>query len=177
MDVDRARSHREGPSRGGETSVPEAGVPGPTTEWLSQKIVDGTMTAVVFADREGIIRLWNSGAESMFGFSADEALGKNLDIIIPEKHRKAHWSGYHRVMETGQTRFAKDTLKVPAVRKDGSRMSLEFTITMVRDGRGNLLGVAAIFSDVTERWAKEKAMRAKLAELEAQVAKLPTTSP
>ena len=151
--------------------VPETGASGPTTEWLSQKIVQGTMTAVVFADREGTIRLWNAGAESMFGFSAEEAIGQNLDLIIPEKHRKAHWTGYQRAMETGQTRFAKDTLKVPAVRKDGSRMSLEFTITMVRDDGGKLLGVAALLSDVTERWNKEKALRSKVAELESQVAK------
>ena len=177
MGVDPVHSRSEGPVRKGGMTVPEARASGPTTEWLSRKIVEGTMTAVVFADREGTIRFWNAGAESMFGFSADEAMGKNLDIIIPEKHRKAHWSGYHRVMETGQTRFAKDTLKVPAVRKDGSRMSLEFTVTMVRDDSGKLLGVAAILTDVTERWNKEKALRTKLAELEAQVAKLPATSP
>lgn len=156
--------------------MPEAGAPGPTSEWLSQKILEGTMTAVVFADRDGTIRLWNAGAAAMFGYSAEEATGKNLDIIIPEKHRKAHWTGYQRVMETGATRFAKDTLKVPAVRKDGSRMSLEFTITMVRDDGGKLLGVAAILSDVTERWNKEKALRTKLSELEAQVAKSSRTS-
>ena len=177
MGVDQIPSQSEGPVRKGETTVADRGASGPTTEWLSRMIVEGTMTAVVFADREGIVRLWNAGAESMFGFSADEAIGKSLAIIIPEKHRKAHWSGYHRVMETGQTRFAKDTLKVPAVRKDGSRMSLEFSVSMVRDDRGKLLGVAAILSDVTERWNKEKALRTKLAELEAQVAKLPATSP
>ena len=170
-------NHREGPVRKGEATVPEAGPSGPTTEWLSQKIVEGTMTAVVFADREGVIRLWNAGAESMFGFSADEAIGKSLDLVIPEKHRKAHWSGYHRVMETGQTRYAKDTLKVPAVRKDGSRMSLEFTVTMVRGDDGKLLGVGAVLTDVTERWNNERALRAKLAQLETQVAKRPETPP
>ena len=143
-----------------------------SAEWLSHQIVAGTMTAVVFADREGIIRLWNAGAETMFGFSPAEALGKNLDIIIPEKHRKAHWAGYQRVMETGVTRYANDTLKVPAQKRDGSRMSLEFTVSLIRDRAGTILGIAALLSDVTERWNKEKALRAKILELEAQVAKL-----
>ncbi len=147
------------------------GAPGTdfSRDWLYRKIVEDTQTAIVFADREGVVKFWNTGAESLFGYGKDEALGKSLDLIVPEKHRKAHWAGYHRVMETGHTAFAKETLKVPALRKDGSRISLEFTITIVRDEDGRTLGVAAVFNDVTERWQKEKALRERVTELEAKL--------
>lgn len=137
--------------------------------WLCRQIVEQSMDAIVVADRAGIIRFWNKGAEAMFGWTAQEATGRTLDIIIPERHRARHWDGYRRVMESGVTRYAREVLAVPALRKDGSRISLEFTMVLVKDEAGSMLGVAALMRDVTVRWERERAVRERLKALEAQV--------
>jgi PAS domain S-box-containing protein len=135
---------------------------------LQSQIVDATQEAVIFAGRDGRIELWNGGAERVFGWTAAEAVGKSLDLIIPEKLRGRHWDGWNRVMETGVTRYASDLLAVPAVRKDGARISLEFTVALIRDDAGEIAGVAAVLRDVTERWQRDKELRARLAELEGK---------
>ncbi len=134
---------------------------------LCQRIVEGSPDAIIFADREGTIRLWNAGAEAMFGYRPDEVLGQSLDLIIPEKQRGRHWEGYHSVMATGVTRYGRELLKVPGIRKDGSRLSLEFSIQLLRDAAGQPMGAAAILRDVTERWQQERVMRERLSALEA----------
>jgi PAS domain S-box-containing protein len=105
----------------------------------------------------------------MFGYRAEEALGQTLDLIIPEQLRGRHWEGYRRVMATGVTRYGRELLSVPAIRKDGTRLSLEFSILLLRSQTGGVAGVAAILRDVTERWQREKALRERLAALEAGV--------
>src|SRR5512134_3024021 len=134
---------------------------------LCREIVDGIPDAVVFADREGIIRLWNAGAERLFGYAAGEAVGKSLDIIIPEPIRKRHWDGYFRVIETGVTRYGTELLAVPGIRKDGTRVSLEFSVALLRDGAA-VTGAVAVLRDVTARWLKDKEMRERLQALEAK---------
>ena len=141
-----------------------------TREKLAVRIVEGAADAVLFTDREGVIRLWNAGAERIFGWSADEAIGKSMDLIIPERLRARHWQNWGRVMETGVTRYATDVLAVPALRKDGAPLSIEFTIQLVRDDAGRILGPAAVMRDVTARFLREKELRAKVKELEAKVA-------
>ncbi len=143
---------------------------------LCGQIVQHAQDAIVFADRDGMIRLWNAGAEAMFGYRAEEAVGQTLDLIIPERLRTRHWEGYHKVMATGVTRYGREVLKVPGIRKDGTRVSLEFTVILLRDETGHLLGPAAIIRDVTARWEQEKAMKERLAELEAKV-ETPRTPP
>lgn len=138
---------------------------------LCGQIVEKTPDAVVFADRDGIIRIWNSGAERMFGYSAQEALGGSLDLIIPEKNRRPHWEGYRKVMETGLTAYAEKLLAVPAIHKNGTRISVEFSIALVHTPDGEPAGSAAIMRDVTERRQKEMALKARLAELEAASAR------
>lgn len=139
-----------------------------TQEWLARQIVEGAQDAIIFSDREGLIRLWNTGAEAIFGYSAKEVTGRSLDLIIPEKLRTRHWDGYKKVMETGVTRYGRELLAVPAQRKEGSRISTEFTIVLVRSPAGEVLGAAAILRDVTARWEKEKALKEKLASLQKQ---------
>ncbi|MFO7971258.1 MAG: PAS domain-containing protein, partial [Desulfobacterales bacterium] len=85
---------------------------------------------------------------------------------IPEKLRERHWEGYQRVMDTGETRYGNELLKVPSLRKDGKRLSIEFSIILVRGRQNEILGSAAIIRDVTERWKKEKALNEKLKSLE-----------
>lgn len=139
----------------------------PTEEWLVSSIVAASSDAIMFSDREGIIRLWNSGAERMFGFSSAEALGQSLDLIIPDNLRVRHWDGYGRVMESGTSRYSTDLLSAPALRKDGTRISTEFSMVMVKDDAGKMLGVAAIIRDVTARWQREKELKERIKALEA----------
>lgn len=142
----------------------------PTQEWLAGFIVNTSSDAVMFADREGIIRLWNGGAERMFGFSAAEALGQSLDLIIPENLRGRHWDGYGRVMESGSSRYSADLLSAPALRKDGTRISTEFSMVMVKDDAGIMLGVAAIIRNVSARWQREKELKERIKALAAEKA-------
>jgi PAS domain S-box-containing protein len=136
---------------------------------LARLVADGILGAsadgIVAADREGIIRLWNPGAERIFGHNADEAVGQSLDLIVPERLRPAHWQGWHRVMETGESRYGHgDLLSVPGIGKDGQRISLEFTIIPLKDAEGRLTGMAAVMRDVTKRFEEMKELRRKLAE-------------
>ena len=137
-----------------------------TQEWLYSAIIDASSDAIMFSDREGIIRIWNSGAERMFGFSSDEALGQSLDLIIPENLRGRHWDGYHRVMQSGSSRYSTDLLSAPALRKDGTRLSTEFSMVMVKDDDGAMVGVAAIIRDVSARWQREKELKERIKALE-----------
>lgn len=134
--------------------------------WLSEQVVKENSDAIMFADHEGAIRLWNKGAEVMFGYSAAEAEGQSLDIIIPENLRGRHWEGYHKVMASGETRYGTELLSAPGIRKDGSRLSLEFSMVIVRGEDGAVLGTGAIIRDITARWQKEKALKERLKTLE-----------
>lgn len=120
--------------------------------------------AIVYADAEGAIGFWNRGAERIFGFSEAEAIGRSLDIVIPGRLRARHWAGYAETMRSGKTRYGGgDLLAVPALRKDGVQISIEFTILPFRDASGRMAGIAAIMRDVTERFAELKTLRKELA--------------
>ena len=125
--------------------------------------------AVVYADAAGVIRFWNEGAERMFGHAASDALGQSLDIIIPASLRQRHWDGFGKTMQTGVTRYgAGDLLSVPAIRKDGSRLSIEFTVTPFHDEAGKIIGIAAVMRDVTKRFEEMKALRQRAAAADAK---------
>jgi PAS domain S-box-containing protein len=138
----------------------EVSMTGPSP-WLFQQIVEEMPEAVLASNRDGVIVLWNRGAEIMFGHSPAEAMGQSLDLIIPERYRARHWEGYRTVMASGVTRYGHELLAVPAIRKDGRRISLEFSIALLRDANGELAGAAAIIRDVTARWERERASRAE----------------
>jgi PAS domain S-box-containing protein len=140
----------------------------PTDDWLCRQIVDNSHLAFVFADCEGHIRLWNKGAEEMFGWTSAETLGQSMDMMIPEKHRARHWEGYNRVMKTGETRYGTNLLAVPALTKDGRRISIEFNIALLRTPSGEILGAAATIQNVTARWERDKELHARLAAAEAK---------
>jgi PAS domain S-box-containing protein len=128
-------------------------------------ILAAAADAVVVTDRDGIIQVWNPGAERIFGHRADEALGQSLDLIIPERLRARHWEGFRRVMATGESHYgAGDLLSVPGVRKDGQRISLEFTIVPLKDAQGRMWGLAAVMRDVTSRFEEIRGLKKKLAE-------------
>ena len=133
---------------------------------LAKAILSTNSDAIIAADKEGIIRFWNPGAERIFGYATDAAIGKSLDIIIPERLRKRHWDGYHHVIRSGESRFGHgDVLAVPGIRQDGAGVSIEFTIVPLRDGAGELIGLAAIIRDVTKRFEEMRALKQKLAEV------------
>jgi PAS domain S-box-containing protein len=138
-------------------------------EWLCHEVLEKARDAIIVADRDGLVRFWNAGAERIFGHSRDEALGRSLDLIIPERLRERHWDGYRKVMVTGVTRYGDEVLAVPALRRDGGRISIEFTILLLRDEAGDPVGTAAFIRDVTARWEKEKELKKRLAELEAKL--------
>lgn len=136
---------------------------------LHRLIVEGTPDAVLYADREGLIRLWNGGAERIFGWSAGEAEGKSLDLIVPERLRTRHWDGWDRTMASGTTRYGGgDLLAVPALHKDGRTLSIEFSIQLLRATDGSIAGSAAVIRDVTARFERDKALRLRLEGLEAK---------
>jgi len=127
---------------------------------LSRTLAREAADAIVYADAQGVIGFWNKGAERIFGFSEAEALGKTLDIIIPENLRARHWTGYAATMQSGRTRYGSgDLLAVPALRKDGTRISVEFTILLLHDDHGAVSGIAAILRDVTARFEEMKRLR------------------
>jgi PAS domain S-box-containing protein len=134
---------------------------------LAESLLATAGDAILAVDRDGIITFWNPGAERIFGFSRDEALGKPLEIIIPDSLRARHDDGFRRTMATGETRYgAGDLLAVPALTRDGHRISIEFSIVLLRDASGAPEGMAAILRDVTARFEETRALRNKLAELE-----------
>jgi PAS domain S-box-containing protein len=129
------------------------------------KIVAAAGDAIVAADPEGRIVLWNPSAERIFGFSPAEALGQSLDIIIPERLRERHWQGYGKVMQSGETRYGTEVLRVPALRKDGRPLSIAFTVALLKRADGTVESIVAIMRDDTARWNEERALKKRLAEL------------
>jgi len=136
----------------------------PDIDRFYRTLVRDTPDAIVYADSQGQIAFWNKGAERIFGYSEAEALGKSLDIIIPENLRKRHWRGFEQTVQSGKSRYgADDLLAVPALRKDGTRISVEFAILPLRDRTGRTLGIAATLRDVTRRFEEMRALRAAAA--------------
>src|SRR3954469_16425321 len=122
---------------------------------------DQAPVALIVADPEGRIVAWNRAAESLFGFAAAEALGQNLDMIIPEHLRDAHWKGFDRSLASGETKYAGQVMTTRAVHKDGRRLYVEFSFAMVKDAHGQVTGALAAGRDGTERFLAERARRAQ----------------
>jgi PAS domain S-box-containing protein len=134
-------------------------------ETLAKAVLASRSDAIVASDEKGTITFWNSGAERIFGFTSKEALGQSLDIIIPEQLRERHWVGYREVMGGRKSRYGEgDILAVPAIRKDGSRISIEFTIAPMHDESGRMTGMASILRDVTKRFEELRALKKMLAK-------------
>ena len=134
------------------------------SDLLGQALLTSSSDAIIATDREGHITFWNPGAERIFGFAANEAVGKSLDLIIPENLRARHCEGFHHVMKTGTSRYGDgDLLSVPGLTKSGRRISVEFTIVMLRDETG-IAGTVAVMRDVTKRFEELRELRRKLAE-------------
>lgn len=135
---------------------------------LPTAILQTTSDAIVATDPQGLIRFWNPGAVRIFGFTETDAIGASLDLIIPENLRARHWEGFRQVMATGHSRYGEgDILAVPGLTKAGTRVSLEFTILMLRDDQGELAGMVSILRDVTKRFEELRELRRRLAQAAA----------
>ena len=141
---------------------------------LARSLIDQAPDAVIYADREGIIREWNPAAVSMFGFTSEEAVGQNLDIIVPERFREAHWRGYERALSEGRTKYSGQALPTRSARKDGATIYVELTFAIIHDRTGGVIGALACARDISERWEREREQRRRLQELEQ---KLEASSP
>ncbi len=132
---------------------------------LDRLLLSTRSDAIIAADRDGVIRFWNPGAERIFGYTRDEAVGCSLDLIIPERLRARHWDGFRHAMASGQSRYGEgDVLAVPALRKDGATISVEFTIVPLKDDAGAIIGMGAVMRDVTRRFNELRALKRQLAE-------------
>lgn len=122
------------------------------SQWLCEQIVDRAGEAVLFADTDGDIRLWNDAAVEIFGYSRAEALGNSLDLIVPEEFREAHWNGYEAALERGRTTSPPVTrTRVPALHKDGGRIQIETSgARVLTDENDDPVGVFNLIRDVSE---------------------------
>ena len=141
-------------------------VPVPSGSGLCDAIVAQSPDAIVFADRDGVIRLWNRGAEVLFGFPAADVIGSNLDVIIPEQFRQAHWAGFRRAVASGHTRHGDKVRTTRAVHRFGHKLYVDLTFALVRDQSGLVIGSVAMGRDCSDRYLAEKALRERLAALE-----------
>lgn len=126
---------------------------------LAERVLACMMEAVIHADRQGLIELWNPAAETMFGFSNAEAIGQSLDIIIPERLREAHWRGFHAAIASGRTRLNGRPTVTRALHKSGATLYVEMSFAMVCATSGEVIGSVAVARDATERVQREKAAR------------------
>ena len=133
---------------------------------LCRAIVEQAPEAIIFADRKGLIRLWNGGAVNVFGHTADEAMGQSLDIIIPERLRRAHWEGFNHAVDTGQQRYVNRVLTTRSMHKNGAKLYVDLSFALVRDEAGAVVGALAVGRDCTARYLADGALRARLKELE-----------
>ena len=130
------------------------------------QLVECVGDAIIVADADEKIVLWNPAATRIFGYSEAEALGSTLDLIVPERQRQRHNEGYSHSMQTGTTRYGTSLLKVPAKHQDGSMLSIAFTVGMLFDENHQANGVVAIIRDETTRFAEERALKKRLSDLE-----------
>jgi PAS domain S-box-containing protein len=135
---------------------------------LLATLVRNLADAVVIADADGTIAFWNEAAERLFGWSMREAVGQSLDLIIPERQRARHWTGYRQTMATGETKYGEQLLEVPALHRDGHRLSIAFTVSLIRRAGERLpIAIAAVIRDESARWHERKRLQEELTALRA----------
>lgn len=133
---------------------------------LDSLLVDQMAEALIYADREGIIRRWNVGAEAVFGFSAGEAIGQSLDLIIPERLRAPHWRGFDAAMMRGAAQHGRVSRVTKALVRGGESIYVDMSFAVVCDGSGVAIGSVAVARDASARYREEQALKKRLAELE-----------
>lgn len=141
------------------------------------QLADNLGDGIVVCDAAGTIVFWNAAATRIFGFTADDTVGQSLDLVIPQRQQQRHWDGYHKTMATGETRYGSDVLRVPALHKEGKPLSIAFTVALLHAPDGSVAAIAAAVRDDTARWGEERALKARVRELEAQPQAQPQAAP
>lgn len=137
---------------------------------LASWLIEQSPDAMIYSDIQGRVRVWNAAASKMFGFSAEQAIGQSLDIIIPEKLRKAHWRGFDAAIAAGVTKHSGKPMPTKALRADGSEFYTEMGFALIFNNQGEVVGTVAQARDITERFEKGRAERQRLQELEKRLA-------
>lgn len=132
---------------------------------LFEAIVEQIPDALIFADCDGVIRVWNHGAEAVFGFTAGEILGRSLDVIIPEQLRAGHWKGFRRAIDNGKTQYGNQVRTTRSIHKDGRKLYVDLSFGLVVDPKGAVVGAVAVGRDCSDRFESEKALRGQIAAL------------
>jgi len=146
------------------TAYERTHIGGGVTGQISQDILQSIPESLIFSDLEGIIRIWNPGSETIFGYTAEEAIGQSLDLIVPETMRQAHWNGYHQAMASGTTRHKGGSMITRSLQKSGERLYIDVSFAIVKNQAGEVTGSAAISRDATERYMQERKAREVAAE-------------
>lgn len=140
-----------------------------TTEAIAGLLVEQAPDAVIFAGPDGNIQVWNSAAAEMFGYSEAEAMGKNLDIIIPEQFRDAHWKGFDRALKAGESKYRGQSLPTRAMNAKGEPFYVELSFAIVHGRDGAVIGALAHARDINDRFEKDRASRRRMRELEEEL--------
>ncbi|RYE71812.1 MAG: PAS domain S-box protein [Oxalobacteraceae bacterium] len=135
---------------------------------VASAILAGMQEAVICADLNGIIQVWNHGAETVFGFTSEEAVGQSVDIIIPEKLRAAHWAGFNKAVEHGDILSAPGARMTRGLKKNGEQLYVEMSFAMVKSQTGEVIGSIAVARDATERFLADRAARQQAAAVAAR---------
>ncbi|MFC7518800.1 PAS domain-containing protein [Herbaspirillum sp. GCM10030257] len=134
---------------------------------LYQRILESMPEALILSDLEGTIKIWNAGAASLFGYASDEALGRSLNLIIPDHLRKAHWDGFHQAIMRGSTAHGKRSAITRSLHKGGQQLYVDMSFAVVSDSDGKIIGALAVARDATERYVEERNLRRQLAEMKS----------
>jgi PAS domain S-box-containing protein len=154
-------------------TVPPSAQSDAVDDSLFKSIVDQAPEAIVFADTGGVIRVWNAGAQALFGFDRAEAVGNSLDLIIPERFRRAHWDAFDKAIANGHTRLGSQDRTTRSLHKDGRKLYVDLSFGLVADAAGTVIGALAVGRDGTGRYLEERALREKLATLEHPAPRAP----
>jgi PAS domain S-box-containing protein len=136
---------------------------------LYRAFVEQIPDAVIFADREGIVRIWNDGAQAVFGYTAADMLGKGLDVIIPEDLRQRHNQGFDRAMANGHTRLGNRVMTTRSIQNNESRLYVDLSFAVIKDESGLAIGALAVGRNATERYLSDRALRKRVAEMEERL--------
>ncbi len=118
---------------------------------LFRSIVDQAPDAMIYADRDGTIRVWNKAAEAIFGFTAADVLGSSLDVIVPERFRRAHWEAFDKAIQSGHARYGGRVMTTRSLHKNLSKLYVDMSFGLVKDSLGAVVGTLALARDCTER--------------------------
>ncbi|WP_423601957.1 PAS domain S-box protein [Sphingomonas sp. MS122] len=110
----------------------------------------GPDAALVFAGPDGVIRIWNSGAERLLGHYAEEAIGRRLDLVIPPEYHDRHWAGFGAAMAAADGVIDHLSYDIPALHRDGTELRVEVRLMVVHDSRNRVVGAMAVFTPPDE---------------------------